>query len=444
MSNELVGRCWLIDFPTSAMKLVMMKLADCADDDGTNVFPSVAYIARETLLSTRSVSDQIAALRECGLVADRKDEHGNRVNRTSVLREINIDLMAAVSDRRVRGKPRVPSEYVITQVEFDVPAGATQILVPGALAASTFREPAAGGARRVWAIMPRPAEAATPATGAGADGSTPAAGSGVPLQQVQGTPATGADHPCDSCQQPIHYPSNTSSPLPPADRGGRESEDVSETGKGAGPAIRSSERERGREPAAPASALRSAPAKQPRSVRQAEDKRGLCEWVLAAIRTPERERAIAVLIEPLVRLRRIDAQDVPFALAQMAEWAAKHPDYLLAEARDRILAARDVTVKPADIEKHLRAAIARAKAEAEIAANGKWVTGTAQFRAALAAVRAVKPLDAELMANWNVIRPSDLAALGIDPGAVGAAIVAPSGAAPARRESPAQNEGSAR
>lgn len=175
-------------------------------------------------------------------------------------------------------------------------------------------------------------------------------------------------------------------------------------------------------------------------MRQAEDKRGLCEWVLDAIRTPERERAIAVLIEPLVRLRRIDAPDQQFAMAQIADWAAKHTDHVLADARARILAARDVSVKPADIEQHLRAATAKAKTEAQMARTDKWVTGSAQYRAALAAVAGVSPADAELMANWNVIRPSDLAKLGIDPGVVGAAIVAPSGAAAARRESPAQND----
>lgn len=400
MSNELVGRCWLIDFPTSAMKFVMMKLADCADDDGSNVFPSVAYVAAETQLSTRSVSDQIAALRECGLVVDKRDEHGNRLNRTSVLREINIDLMAAVSDKRLRGRPRVPSSHVVAQVEIDVPAGATQILAPGALAASMFREPAAGGVRRVWAIVPRPQASSTPATDAGADEAAPASGSGVPLQQVQGTPATGAVHPCDSCQQPIHYPSNTTPPQPPADRGGRESEiDCDQQGKASPRAAR-------------------AAATQSRSVRKAEDKRGLCEWVLDAIRTPERERAIAVLIEPLVRLRKIDAPDQQFAMAQSADWAAKHPDHVLADARERILAARDVTVKPADIEQHMRAAIAQAKAEAQMARTDKWVTGTQQFRAALAAVAGVSPADAELMANWTVIRAKDLSKLGIDPAVV--------------------------
>lgn len=218
MSNELVGRCWLIDFPTSAMKLVMMKLADCADDDGSNVFPSVAYVAAETQLSTRSVSDQIAALRECGLVVDKRDEHGNRVNRTSVLREINIDLMAAVSDKRVRGKPRLPSSHVIAQVEIEVPAGAYSVMVPGALAPSAFRYPAAGGVHPVWAIVPR----ATPATDAEAEPPTPATGAGAPLQQLQGTPATGAVHPCDSCQQPIHYPSTDSSPSIPGSESGSE------------------------------------------------------------------------------------------------------------------------------------------------------------------------------------------------------------------------------
>lgn len=222
MSNELVGRCWLIDFPTPAMQLVMMKLADCADDDGSNVFPSVAYVSRETILSTRSVSDQLAALRECGLVINKRDVHGNRANRTSVDREINIDLLAAVSDARVRGKPRVPSSHVIAHVEIEVAAGADRVHVPGALAPSVFAEPLTdkqAGRRHVWAIMPRGfdvvVDGSTPAAAAGAFGSTPATDAEVPLQQLQGTPATAADHPCDSCQQPLLDSSLRPSPLTP-------------------------------------------------------------------------------------------------------------------------------------------------------------------------------------------------------------------------------------
>lgn len=421
MSNELQSRCWLIDFPTHATLLVMMKLGECADDDGTNVFPSVAHVARETQLSPRAVSKQLAILRECGLVADKKDEHGNRVSRTSVVREINIDLMAAVADTRVRGKGRTPSSHVIAEVACDVPAGAETFWVPGALAASVIAEhvgagglrvPWPGGPRQVWAIIPR-AQAerqslpeaddadddggATPAPDSGVDAATPAPRSGVdgspPLHQVQGTPEPGAAHPCTTFQQPLTDPSLDPSPPAPPRTGGGACEVKSSKG-GSGTTDVGRDRRR--------------------ALAKVDAIDALIADVLGDQPSPDRSRAVAVLIGPLARQRKIDAPDPAFALGVIAEWASKHPDPVLRDALDRVLWGRAATVKPSDVEAALKAAIAKAKAERQMACSGVFVAGTAQFIRAVAAVAKVSAADAELMRNWSSIRREHLARHGID------------------------------
>lgn len=389
MSNELVGRCWLIDFPSSAMQLVMMKLSDCADDDGANVFPSIAFISRETMLSRRSVSDQLAALRECGLVINRRDEArpSNRSSRTSVDREINIDLMAAVCDTRLRGKPRVPSSHVISQVEIDVAAGAERVLVPGALAWSVFAEPLTAeqaGRRKVWAVMPRgfePAQSDAASAGdAEADETAYAAGAEadgeVPMQEVQGTSATDAHCLCTSCTQPLLDSSPRPSPPSPPQAVGRE---------------------------------------RKRDLSKIAAVDALLVDVVGSDGCPDRQRAVAVLIEPLARQRRIDAPDPRFSLTTIADWAAKHPDTVLKRARDRVLRKRDVTVKPSDIEAALKAEIEHAKSEARLARSPVIVTGTERFRRAIEAVRRIDPAEAAWLADRNTIKADDLVKLGIDP-----------------------------
>jgi len=52
-SNETLG---------GSSKLVLLKLADCADDDGRNAFPSVARVARECGLGERTVQRILATL----------------------------------------------------------------------------------------------------------------------------------------------------------------------------------------------------------------------------------------------------------------------------------------------------------------------------------------------------------------------------------------------
>lgn len=62
MSIHLSSKVWRTELGGGTVKAVAMKLADCADDDGTNVWPSVRRIARETEASERAVQYALRTL----------------------------------------------------------------------------------------------------------------------------------------------------------------------------------------------------------------------------------------------------------------------------------------------------------------------------------------------------------------------------------------------
>ena len=53
---------WKCAMPSQPMKLVLLKLADCANDDGENIFPSVEHIQTECdIRSESTVREALAA-----------------------------------------------------------------------------------------------------------------------------------------------------------------------------------------------------------------------------------------------------------------------------------------------------------------------------------------------------------------------------------------------
>lgn len=102
---------------------------------------------------------------------------------------------------------------------------------------------------------------------------------------------------------------------------------------------------------------------------------------------------IEMLLEPLVRRRRIDCPDPLFALLQLGRWVDQFPDKFpidgLIAARDALLTARRATVKDADITDAVKAACAAALERAAIVARTLPATlarlpkETAQVRALL-------------------------------------------------------------
>lgn len=64
MSIHIASIVWRTELGGPSVKAVAMKLADCADDDGTNVFPSRRRLARETETVERTVDKAIDKLVE--------------------------------------------------------------------------------------------------------------------------------------------------------------------------------------------------------------------------------------------------------------------------------------------------------------------------------------------------------------------------------------------
>lgn len=68
MSIQLMTLIWQIEFPTQSQLLVALKLADHANDEGTNCYPSRSRIAEMTQCSESTVKNALRAFREVGLL----------------------------------------------------------------------------------------------------------------------------------------------------------------------------------------------------------------------------------------------------------------------------------------------------------------------------------------------------------------------------------------
>ncbi len=90
MSMELMVKAMKIRVGNPLRKLVLIKLADNASDQG-ECWPSYQHIADQCEISKRSVMNHIAALCESGLVkkVTRKGEKGNSSNIYLLQREIH-------------------------------------------------------------------------------------------------------------------------------------------------------------------------------------------------------------------------------------------------------------------------------------------------------------------------------------------------------------------
>lgn len=119
MSVDLMSLCFLIELPSSAQKLVALKLADCANDEGENIFPSVGRIARETILGTSTVRRVLAAFEQAGVLEVVKEAHGNKWDRSTTVRRFNVECLHDLAPVEIRhGEKRLltPSTHVLKNI----------------------------------------------------------------------------------------------------------------------------------------------------------------------------------------------------------------------------------------------------------------------------------------------------------------------------------------
>lgn len=104
MSARLLGMGFACDMGTPHRKLVLLKLIDACEDDGTRIFPAVATIARAAQCSDRQVQRELARMVEVGLLSIvREGGKGPRSTReyaldVAMLRRIEEEGWAAVCE----------------------------------------------------------------------------------------------------------------------------------------------------------------------------------------------------------------------------------------------------------------------------------------------------------------------------------------------------------
>ena len=105
MSVRVMSMVWEADLPTTE-KVVLLAIADSADDDGDNAWPSVATLARKASVSDRRVQQIVKSLESQGLLAiypQAGGHRGMRDDRRPNLYAINIDGVKAISPRNGDG-----------------------------------------------------------------------------------------------------------------------------------------------------------------------------------------------------------------------------------------------------------------------------------------------------------------------------------------------------
>lgn len=93
MSAALLGLAWQAKVGDSkTRKLVLMKLVDCCDDDGSNIFPALGTVADHVGCSTQQVRRTLKDF--CGVGLLRKVKDGGRGVGSTAHYELDIDLLA--------------------------------------------------------------------------------------------------------------------------------------------------------------------------------------------------------------------------------------------------------------------------------------------------------------------------------------------------------------
>lgn len=91
MSAFLLGVGFRADMETCARKLVLLKLIDACDDDGTRIFPAISTIARAAQCSARTVQRELDGFRAIGLI--RLVREGGKGPRSTNEYAMDIDLL---------------------------------------------------------------------------------------------------------------------------------------------------------------------------------------------------------------------------------------------------------------------------------------------------------------------------------------------------------------
>lgn len=99
VSIEVMNLVWKSPLPTTE-KMVLLVIADHADDDGGNSWPSIGTIAKKASISSRSAQRYIARLADSGWITIRSQQGGTkemRDDRRPNLYAINLERLNGVT-----------------------------------------------------------------------------------------------------------------------------------------------------------------------------------------------------------------------------------------------------------------------------------------------------------------------------------------------------------
>ena len=99
MSIRLMTLVWDIRWPTQNHLLVMLKLADHANDEGGKVWPAVSTISEQAQCSERTVQNVLKAFRDCGLISVLKQGGGS----SPTVYGLNVPLLRGLVGRTLEG-----------------------------------------------------------------------------------------------------------------------------------------------------------------------------------------------------------------------------------------------------------------------------------------------------------------------------------------------------
>lgn len=91
MSAFLLGIGFRADMGTCVRKLVLLKLIDACEDDGSRIFPAMSTVARAAQCSTRQVQRELKAFLDVGLI--RLVREGGKGPRSTNEYALDIDLL---------------------------------------------------------------------------------------------------------------------------------------------------------------------------------------------------------------------------------------------------------------------------------------------------------------------------------------------------------------
>ncbi|MEQ1694408.1 MAG: helix-turn-helix domain-containing protein [Hyphomicrobiaceae bacterium] len=174
MSIRVMTLVWDTPFPNVPAKMVALKLADCANDDGSSIYPSVPTVERATGCSASTIRKWLVAMQHCGLLSVIEHSHGGAHKDTTV-RAFDMGMLRALSEGRLELREdeiEKPSEkdaakrVKVTVFAVAAPAPVEALTPPSAGGVEDGTPPSAGGHPSVSRRPPlREPEATPPADG---------------------------------------------------------------------------------------------------------------------------------------------------------------------------------------------------------------------------------------------------------------------------------------